>query len=149
MPLLPADWRVLAGPPSPEGCSRDDYDPALRLDLDVALRIARCVGAAAAHLHGRGLSHGDLYAHNTLWDGATGQAVLSDFGAASFMPADASPAFERLEVLAWGRLLGELLDRVEGPAPVASRALLAECVQADARARPSMAQALEALAEAA
>lgn len=149
MPLLPADWRVLAGPPSPEGCSRDDYDPALRLELDVALRIARCVGAAAAHLHGRGLSHGDLYAHNTLWDGATGQAVLSDFGAASFMPADASPAFERLEVLAWGRLLGELLDRVESPAPTALRTLLGACVQADPGARPSMVQALEALAEAA
>ena len=35
----------------------------------------------------------------------------SDFGAASFMPAGEAGALERLEVLAWGRLLGELLQR--------------------------------------
>jgi serine/threonine protein kinase len=148
MPLLPDQWRVLAGPPSLESCSRDVYDPALRLDLDVALRIARDVAAGAAHLHALGLMHGDLYAHNTLWDGVAGRAVLSDFGGASFMPAGASAPFERLEVLAWGRLLGELLDRVEGPAPTALGTLLVDCVQADAGARPSMSQALKALAEA-
>ncbi len=41
-----------------------------------------------AHLHGRGISHGDFYAHNILWreDGA---CLLGDFGAASFLPDDA------------------------------------------------------------
>jgi hypothetical protein len=144
MPLLPAHWRVLAGPPSRESCSRDVYDPTLRLDLDVALRIARQVGEAAAHLHARGMTHGDLYAHNVLWDGDGGQAVLSDFGAASFLPRGGG-GFERLEVLAWGRLLGELLDRVEDPAPPALRTLLADCLRPDPRTRPGLAQALDAL----
>lgn len=148
MPLLPDDWRVLAGPPSPESCSRDVYDPALRLDLDVALRIARDVAAGAAHLQARGINHGDLYAHNVLWDGDRGQAVLSDFGAASFLPHGSGDPLTRLDVLAWGRLLGELLERVEGPTPAALRTLLADCVQPDVRARPSLAQALEGLAEA-
>ncbi len=31
MPLLPEGWRVLAGPPSLESCSRDVYEPGLRL----------------------------------------------------------------------------------------------------------------------
>jgi hypothetical protein len=146
MPLLPADWRVLAGPPSPEGCSRDDYDPALRLDPDVALRIAAGVGAAVAHLHGRGLSHGDVYAHNTLWDGATGQAVLSDFGAASFWPPGEGDGFEHLEVRAWGVLLGELLERIDGPKAPALEALVADCLQPEVRARPSLVQALDVLA---
>lgn len=145
MPLLPSDRRVLAGPPSPEGCSRDDYAPDLRFDLDVALRIARDVAAGAAHLHARGLSHGDLYAHNTLWDGATGAAVLSDFGAASFLPDGPGDPLTRLDVLAWGRLLGELLERTAEPAPAAVQALLAECLSPDPRARPSLAQALDVL----
>jgi hypothetical protein len=145
MPLLPDDWRVLAGPPSAESCSRDVYAPDLTLDLGVALRIARDVGAGAAHLHAGGLSHGDLYAHNTLWDGRTGAAVLSDFGAASFLPGGPGDRLARLDVLAWGRLLGELLERCAEETPAALRALQTECARADAAARPTMAQAVDAL----
>jgi hypothetical protein len=145
MSLLPDHWRVLAGPPSPESCSRDVYDPALRLGLDVAVRIARDIGTGAAHLHARGINHGDLYAHNTLWDGDTGQAVLSDFGAASFIPEGRGGAFERLEVLAWGHLLGELLDRCEGEAPEPLRALQQACAAPDPSARPRLADTLALL----
>jgi hypothetical protein len=148
MPLLPDDWRGLAGPPSAESCSRDVYAPDLTLDLDVALRIARVVGAGAAHLHAGGLSHGDLYAHNTLWDGRTGAAVLSDFGAASFLPDGPGDGLARLDVLAWGRLLGELLELVDGETPAALRALLADCLRPEVRARPSLAHAVDVLAEA-
>lgn len=145
MRLLPADWRVLAGPPSLETCSRDVYAPGLRLDLDVALRIARDIGIGAAHLHAGGLSHGDLYAHNTLWDGRTGAAVLSDFGAASFLPDGPGDGLARLDVLAWGRLLGELLELVDGPAPSSVEALLADCLSPDVRTRPDLAHALDVL----
>jgi hypothetical protein len=146
MPLLPSDWRPLAGPPSFESCSRDVYDPALRLDLGTVLRIARGVGSAAAHLHGRGLLHGDLYAHNTLWDGAGGQSVMSDFGAASSLPAgEAGRALQRIEVLSWGILLGELLDRCAEATP-SLRALQHRCVASDPAARPLMAEAVSALA---
>jgi len=113
------------------------------------LRIASGVGTAAAHLHGRGLSHGDLYAHNVLWDGTTGEAVLSDFGAASFMPAHQAAALARLDVLAWGLLLGELLDRCEtGETDSALRDVQRACVQPNAGARPTMVEALDALAAA-
>ena len=145
MPLLPDGWRVLAGPPSLESCSRDVYAPELRLASDVAHRIARDVAAGAAHLHGRGLQHGDLYGHNVLWDGADGAAVLSDLGAAAFLPAGEERRWTPLDVRAFGLLLGELLDRVEGQAPAALRALEAACVQPETTARPSMAQALDAL----
>ncbi|RJT64135.1 protein kinase, partial [Escherichia coli] len=49
---------------------------------------AASLAALMAHLHGRGISHGDFYAHNILWreDGA---CLLGDFGAASFLPDDA------------------------------------------------------------
>lgn len=148
MRLVPAGWRTLAGPPSPETCSRDVYDRDVGLEPGAALRIARDVAAAAAHLHGRGLLHGDLYAHNTLWDGSDGAAVLSDFGAASALPrGPEGDALRRIEVRAWGLLLGELLDRC-APTPagiVDLRALEAACVGLEPSRRPPMADVLRTL----
>ena len=145
MRRVPEGWRVLAGPPSLASCSRDVYPPDLRLPAATALRIARDVAAAAAHLHRRGLSHGDLYGHNVLWDGQDGAAVLSDFGAASGLPAGpAGDALCRLEVRAWGLLLGELLDLCPEPRD-ALRALAAACTTERVAERPTMADALGAL----
>ena len=148
MPLLPAHWRALAGPPSLESCSRDVYDPAAAFDLPVALRLARGIGAAAAHLHASGLLHGDLYAHNVLWDGTDGKAVLSDFGAASFLPpGHASARLRSTEILAWGLLLGELLDRCS-TVSAALRELQGQCVQPTPSARPPLRDVLDALSHA-
>ena len=145
MPLLPAGWRPLAQPPSLDSCSRDIYDPVLRLEPGVALRLARGIGLAAAHLHRTGLMHGDLYAHNTLWDGGAGSAVLSDFGAASFMASGVErAALERIEVRAWGVLLGELLDCCPD-APQTWRAIQHSAVQPNTSDRPSFDEALAAL----
>ena len=156
MTLLPDDWRPLAAPPSLRSCSRDVYDPALRLRPDAVLRIARGVGAATAHLHRRGLLHGDLYAHNVLWDGTRGDARLSDLGAASILPAPMPPAstparttaaaLRRLDVLAWGVLLGELLQRCD-PAPGLEPLLAVQraCTRPEPRSRPDLAEALASL----
>jgi hypothetical protein len=145
MPLLPAGWRPLAGPPSLESCSRDIYDPARRFAPEVARRLAAGIARATAHLHGRGLLHGDLYAHNTIWDGDEGAAVLSDFGAACCLPASPDAAgWRRIEVLAWGILLGELLERTDG-APAHLHALHRQCLAPDPAARPTMAEVVAAL----
>ncbi|MGX7707543.1 leucine-rich repeat-containing protein kinase family protein [Methylobacterium sp. Gmos1] len=145
MPLLPEGWRVLAGPPSLESCSRDVYDPALRLTAPAALRLARGIASGAVHLHARGFGHGDLYAHNVLWDGAHGEAVLSDLGAASALPPGPDGAFlQRLDVRAFGLLLEEL----RALAPLASPAfdaLVRACTGPDPAARPDMAEVLDAL----
>ncbi|GJD77653.1 leucine-rich repeat-containing protein kinase family protein [Methylobacterium gregans] len=148
MPLLPAGWRALAGPPSLASCSRDVYDPDLRLAPAAGLRLARAAAAGAAHLHARGLMHGDLYAHNLLWDGTSGAAVLSDFGAACALPeGKVGDAFRRIEVRAWGLLLGEILDRCDPvPAEMATlRALERTCVQPDVGARPLMVEVVAVL----
>ena len=146
MPLLPEHWRPLAGPPSLQSCSRDVYDPALRLQPATVLRIARGVGAATAHLHGCGLLHGDLYAHNVLWDGTGGDAKLGDLGAASLLPRGNADALRRLDILAWGVLLGELLERCD-PAPGLARLRVVQraCVQPEPRARPELPEALASL----
>lgn len=143
MPLLPPHWRALAMPPSLESCTRDIYDPALRLEGPAALRIARQVAGAAAHLHARGVLHGDLYAHNILWDGAAGEATLSDFGAACRMTAPR--ACQRIEARAFGILLGELAA-CSPDAPSALREAGALCTQPRPGRRPCMAEITRLLA---
>ena len=150
--LLPDGWGPLAGPPSLESCSRDVYAPGLRLADAAALRLAGGMAAAAAHLHARDLLHGDLYAHNVLWDGREGRAVLGDFGGASFLdphrPLGVEPAaLRRIETRAWGLLLGELLERCGAVAERPDlRALQRDCVQPAVGARPEMAEVAAALA---
>lgn len=117
MPLIDPDFANLAGPPSLASCTRDVYPadgPGSRFDLATVLGIARGIAAAAAHLHRRGILHGDLYAHNILHCGA-GRALLGDFGAASFFaPGSAQgKALQRIEVRAFGCLLEELVARCE------------------------------------
>ncbi|MGI4745099.1 MAG: leucine-rich repeat-containing protein kinase family protein [Janthinobacterium lividum] len=145
MPLLPPEWRALARPPSLQSCSRDIYDPSSCFSAETVHRIAGGIAAAGAHLHEHGLLHGDLYAHNTLWDGTEGRAVLSDFGAASFLPpAGTGFSITKTDVLAWGLLLGELLDRCSDELPTL-RNLQHECMQATPSARPAMADVLDGL----
>lgn len=148
MPLLPPHWRPLAGPPSLESCSRDVYDPDLRLPAEAVIRLARGVAGAVAHLHARGLMHGDLYAHNILWDGARGNAALGDFGAACALPSDEEgDDWRRIEVRAFGLLLQEALELcAPESADVASlRELARACAQPDPRARPLMADVLRVI----
>jgi hypothetical protein len=111
MPLIPPAHVNLAGPPSLQSCTRDVYPSGFRLSTDLALNIACDVADALAHLHQRGLMHGDLYAHNILIDPVHGQARLGDFGAATRLPAqpnDAVRGLLALEVRALGCLLEEL-----------------------------------------
>jgi Protein tyrosine and serine/threonine kinase/Leucine rich repeat len=146
-PLLPEGWRTLAGPPDAETCSRDVYEPDCRLTPESVLRLARGIASATAHLHERGVSHGDLYAHNILWDGADGAAALTDFGAASPLPTGTQgDAWRRVEARAYGLLLDELLDRctITNTLP-GLRELAAACTQPNAAARPTMNEALEQL----
>ena len=143
MRLLPGHWRALAGPPSLESCTRDVYAPGQRFAAAVIVRIAGAIASAGAHLQARGLSHGDLYAHNVLWDGGDGSAVLSDFGASAFLP-DHDPALrallERIDVRAWGILLGELLDRAApGEEDAGLRQLQGACLDPAPHRRPGFA----------
>lgn len=113
MSLIDASFRNLAGPPSFESCTRDVYPAEKRFDLGAVLRIAHGIAAAAEHLHAQGIMHGDLYAHNILHCDE-GNALLGDFGAASFFAPDeraTAEALQRIEVRAFGCLLEELLLR--------------------------------------
>jgi len=115
MSLINPDFSNLAGPPSLDSCTRDCYSFDLTFTLGKLLKIALSIAAAAKHLHANGIMHGDLYAHNIMVRN-DGHSLLGDFGAAtlySITHDDFSRNLQRLEVLAFGRLLSELMLRCE------------------------------------
>lgn len=148
LPLIDSSYQVMGGPPSLASCTRDTYSPEATFSLEAALGIALGVAAAAAHLHRRGILHGDLYPHNTLVTEA-GDTRLSDFGAASFYDrtGPTAPALERLEVRAFGCLLEDVLDRC--PSSSAStlrlRQLQHACMQPEVLLRPAFGEILAEL----
>ncbi len=148
LPLVDPIYQVMGGPPSLESCTRDTYPPEVTFSLEAAVGIAIGVAAAAAHLHRRGILHGDLYPHNTLVTEA-GDVCLSDFGAASFYDrvGQAAPALERLEVRAFGCLLEDLLDRCPNSSDPARRLrqLQLACMQPEVLARPAFEDVLDEL----
>ncbi len=144
----------LAGPPSLESCSRDVYAPGFAIDAASSLATAQSMASVLSHLHARGLLHGDFYGHNILCS-PDRKPVLSDFGAASALPADVdqAKALQKLDVLAYGHLLQELADGVSADAHSESaetqatlRQWQARCTQTDAAVRPTMAEVAQALA---
>lgn len=141
MQLIDAHWCNLAGPPSLDSCTRDRYPASRRLPLATVRRLAAGIASVCAHLHQRGLNHGDLYAHNILFD-QTGECLLGDFGAASFHPQ--ASALERLEVRAFGILVEELLACCE-QGDQTLRALALRC-QGTVAARPLFAEVAAHLA---
>lgn len=144
MERIAAAYRTLAGPPSFESCTRDVYPEEMRLPASAVLRIAADVASALAHLHGRGLVHGDLYAHNLLWrpDAPPGEAcaLLGDFGAAAFAPpGPLGDAVRRMDVRAFGVLLAELCAHADEALPDGAPALAADCLHDEPGARPDAA----------
>ncbi|MDP1595074.1 MAG: leucine-rich repeat-containing protein kinase family protein [Gallionella sp.] len=149
MSLIDENYTNLAAPPSLESCTRDIYSADTNFTLDAAIAMARGIAAAAEHLHSRGIMHGDLYAHNMLWNGQE-DCLLGDFGAASFITDERQAlSLQRIEVRAFACLLEELLSRCTAPSPAAIEALWAlqrRCGQDEIEARPLFAEIQNTLA---
>jgi len=154
MSLISPSFHNLAAPPSLDSCTRDIYAADRRFTLNMTLRMAHGIASAAQQLHHKGIMHGDLYAHNILHNG-DGDCLLGDFGAASFFsPQDYLRAMplQRIEVRAFGCLLGELLERCEIPGESHDTrevlmSLQARCMQENTAARPLFSEILQILEE--
>ncbi|QCB44806.1 lipopolysaccharide kinase InaA family protein [Hydrogenophaga sp. PAMC20947] len=151
LPLIPSTHTVLAGPPSMVSCTRDVYAAGFQLSATLALALARQVVGGLAHLHARGVMHGDFYAHNILWNADSGDALLSDMGAATVLPAS-PPTLRRdflsLEVRAVGCLLEELVQHVPvDDSDATSLRLLSQaaeaCLSLDPAVRPALADLVQ------
>ena len=153
MALIDTGFRNLAAPPSLASCTRDIYPAGTPFTLGAVIRLALGIASAARQLHERGILHGDLYGHNILRSD-DGQALLGDFGAASFFAPDDGPlaqALQRIEVRAFSCLLEELLARCSAPAGSQGTleiltGLQTRCAQENTAARPLFAEVQQLLA---
>ena len=103
-------FKNLGNPPNFETCSRDTYEEGVNFTVEEVHKIAQQIASVSAHLHSHSIMHGDLYAHNILLD-ENSYSYLGDFGAASFYEKG-NTLYEKVEVLAFGNLLEDLLLRV-------------------------------------
>ena len=149
MQLIAPEFRSLAGPPSFETCTRDVYAPEARFDAASLRRLSGGIASAVWQLHQRGISHGDLYGHNTLHD-RLGHAYLGDFGAASFFDPESAQAkaVQRVEARAFGCLLEELLARCDDAQALQPLQTLRDaCLSEDPPSRPLFDEIANALQE--
>ncbi|KAK0732970.1 hypothetical protein B0T26DRAFT_1587 [Lasiosphaeria miniovina] len=158
MQLIPPYYTALGQPPSLSTCTRDCFPDDASIDAAGALSMLTGIAGAAAHLHARGIAHGDLYAHNILASREDAHALLGDFGAATIYgrgPAAAECGIEKLEVLAFAHLLEDMVrlikdDDDDEAAPVAElrrglQELHARCSAASVEARPTFDEVVEEL----
>ncbi|KAK8098373.1 serine/threonine protein kinase [Apiospora kogelbergensis] len=116
MELIPPTYRTLGLPPSLDSCTRDCFAPDTSMTMAQGAGILHGIASAARHLHAKGVAHGDLYAHNILYDEG-GHAILGDLGAASIYhhtdTVTERRAHERLEVLALAHLMEDIWTLVK------------------------------------
>ncbi|QOY52858.1 protein kinase [Candidatus Sulfurimonas baltica] len=134
---IPAIFENLGYPPNFDTCTRDIYEKGREFSVEAIYKIAKAIVSAAAHLHDKGLMHGDLYAHNILINNEN-KCYLGDFGAASFYDKK-NRDYEKIEVRAFGCLLDDMLVRCseKDSGEYKSLDLLREkCMSEDVQSRP-------------
>ena len=82
MTLIPENYQNLGLPPCFKSCTRDTFPQGFSLPITLISNIVSQMKNVFAHLHTNQVCHGDLYAHNTLFD-AQGNIIFGDFGAAT------------------------------------------------------------------
>lgn len=82
MSLIPAHFANLGLPPSLQSCTRDTFPNDFSLTIDQIDKMVNQMKEVFEHLHSNQVCHGDLYAHNTLFD-AQANIIFGDFGAAT------------------------------------------------------------------
>jgi hypothetical protein len=153
MPLLVPEenWEQIALPPSLETVCHDTYPPETTYSSSFVLQALRTIATGYAHLHRRGIQHGDAYSHNTVGM-PNGICRVGDFGAASLYKTgtEEGDLRQRLDVLAFSHQMDELLSRCTNKnAPVIKelQILQANCMQPDVAKRPSFEELASALTD--
>ncbi|QFU21898.1 leucine-rich repeat-containing serine/threonine-protein kinase [Shewanella eurypsychrophilus] len=111
MELIPPSFFNLGLPPSLQTCTRDTFASGAQFSVSQIAKILQQMAATMTHLHQQAVSHGDLYAHNTMINGDA-EMLFGDFGASSdlsVLPQLQREAMQAIEVRAFGCLLEDLL----------------------------------------
>ncbi|MFA0413842.1 protein kinase [Vibrio renipiscarius] len=147
MELIPSHYHNLGLPPSLQTCTRDTFAPDSKFELKTIVTMLEQMASGLAHLHQHHVSHGDIYAHNTMYN-ADANVLFGDFGAAtnlSKLPTSQRAAMQHIEVRALGCLIEDLLSYClvndEDLSHITELTQLkTECMQPDLAQRPRFEQ---------
>lgn len=82
MELIPSHYSNLGLPPCFQSCTRDNFPLGFTLTIEQIDKIITQMKSVFTHLHLNQVCHGDLYAHNALFD-EEANIIVGDFGAAT------------------------------------------------------------------
>lgn len=112
MKLIPEHYKNLGLPPCFNSCTRDTFPQDFTLPISIISNIVSQMENVFSHLHKNQVCHGDLYAHNTLFDNAQGNIIFGDFGAATsyqMLRPDQQEKIKRIEHIALNHFIDDLL----------------------------------------
>lgn len=114
MELIGTNYANLGLPPSLETCTRDTFNEGCNYPIEAVYKIAKQMANTLTHLHANNVSHGDIYAHNTMINEQY-DVLFGDFGAAtnlSMLSEHQQQQIQLIEVRAFGCLIEDLLSTV-------------------------------------
>jgi hypothetical protein len=114
MELIDTNYTNLGLPPSLQTCTRDTFNDGCNYPIEAVYKIAKQMANTLTHLHDNYVSHGDIYAHNTLINEQY-DMLFGDFGAATnlaMLSVYQQQRIQLIEVRAFGYLVEDLLSTV-------------------------------------
>ena len=112
MNLIPSHYSNLGLPPCFQSCTRDNFAQGLALSIEQIDKIVLQMEGVFAHLHSKQVCHGDLYAHNTLFD-EQANIIFGDFGAATMyhmLTKKQQEQIKQIELRALHHFIDDLLN---------------------------------------
>jgi hypothetical protein len=131
MQLIPERFSNLGLPPDFDSCTRDTFEVGFSLPVQQVSKIVEQMQSVFAYLHKNQVSHGDLYAHNTLLD-QNANIIFGDFGAATMyhmLNKEQQAQVQKIEQRALNHFIEDLLSIcTEQDRDSSEYALLAESI---------------------
>jgi len=112
MALIPSHFNNLGLPPTFDSCTRDTFTDGFTLSIEHIKKIVDQMTLVFEHMHNKQVCHGDLYAHNTLFDDDA-NIIFGDFGAASMyhmLSEDIQLSIKAIEERALKHFIEDLLS---------------------------------------
>lgn len=112
MNLIPPHYSNLGLPPCFQSCTRDNFPQGFALSIEQIDTIVLQMEGVFAHLHAKQVCHGDLYAHNTLFD-EKANIIFGDFGAATMyhmLTEEQQERIKQIELRALQHFIDDLLS---------------------------------------
>ncbi|WP_318406048.1 leucine-rich repeat-containing protein kinase family protein [Photobacterium leiognathi] len=112
MALIPAHFKNLGLPPTFETCTRDTFPDRFELTINQIDSMVAQMTDVITHMQNQSVSHGDIYAHNVLFDDEA-NILVGDFGAASIyddQPKEIQQKMKTIESRALGYFIEDLLS---------------------------------------